>query len=96
MEIALLTAIVWVVSILWYIVFKLLIVLEKFAKLLKADNLQEYLMQDENPENMINVWQNHEKFKDIWELTEEELRNIKPNPNIYWAVWSNPVTENFN
>jgi hypothetical protein len=36
-------------------VYKLLNTLENIAKLLKADNLQEYIMEDSEPENKIQV-----------------------------------------
>jgi len=97
MEIALIIAIVLIVWILWFIVYKLLNTLENIAKLLKADNLQEYLMEDSEPENKIQVWQN-ERFQDIWTMTDDDLRNVKIDPNhLYnWALWGKPTTENFN
>ncbi len=97
MEIALIIAIVLIVWILWFIVYKLLNTLENIAKLLKADNLQEYIMEDSEPENKIQVWQN-ERFQDIWTMTDDDLRNVKIDPNhLYnWALWGKPTTENFN
>jgi len=78
-------------------VYKLLNTLENIAKLLKADNLQEYIMEDSEPENKIQVWQN-ERFQDIWTMTDDDLRNVKIDPNhLYnWALWGKPTTENFN
>ena len=97
MEIALIIAIVLIVWILWFIVYKLLNTLENIAKLLKAENLQEYIMEDSETENKIQVWQN-ERFQDIWTMTDDDLRNVKIDPNhLYnWALWGKPTTENFN
>ncbi len=98
MEIALIIAIVTVIWILWYIVHTLLWTLKELAKLLKADNLQEYTqtLNDEEEDN-IDVWQ-EKRYSEIWSLTDEQLRSIEIKPNnLYdWSVWDNAKTETFN
>ena len=97
MELALIIAIVLVVAILWFICVKLLSILEKLAKLLKADNLQEYINQDLPEENNINIWENS-RYQDIGAISEDDLRDIKINPNEIYnnVVGSNAKTETFN
>ena len=82
---------------LWILNYRLLSSIEKFAKLLKADNLQEYIMEEWKPEEKIDIWQTEKRFKDVSDISEEDLKNLKINPDsIYsWFTWNKTKTEKF-
>lgn len=85
-------------AILWYITHNLLGTVKELAKLLKSDNLQEYNMDEISPENLINVWQQEERFHEIDSMSNEALSwiNINPEKLYKWIFWGNIKKEDFN
>lgn len=59
---------------------------KELYKLIKADNLQEYIVNENTPEE---VEEEKPRFKEMHELTPEELNNLELNPeDIYkWVVY---------
>ena len=76
MEIAITTIVITSLSILGFISYKLLETIKELAKLLKSDNLQEYIMSEKMDKENIDVWQDDPRYQDISELSDEDLKNI--------------------
>lgn len=97
MEIALISIALTSIVSLSYIIYMQLLTIKELAKLIKSDNLQEYENLDRELPNQIKVWQQNERFKDISEMSDSELKDINVDPNtIYsWFTWDKSKTENF-
>jgi len=82
---------------LFFTIYKLLIVNQNLAKLIKANNLQEYVIWDEIQNEKIDVWEDKERYADVWSINDEDLRNLNLNPeNIYRGnIWNNIKEEKF-
>jgi len=87
------------VSIGWllYMMREILKTLNDTTKLIKANNLQEYVIWEEIQSEKIEVWQPEERYKDVWSISPEDLTNLDLNPeNIYnGAIWKKEKTEHF-
>jgi len=83
---------------LFFMIFYLLKILKDIAKLIKADNLQEYTIGQEIEKERIEVGQQDERYTDIWNISEKDLKNINIDPNqIYaWNYWKEDKVETFN
>jgi len=66
-----------------FTVYKLLWTIKELAKLVKSDNLQEYIMEEWKPESRIEVWQKEERYQEISEISDKDLSNIKVNTEIF-------------
>ena len=76
MEIAITIIVITSLSILGFISYKLLETIKELAKLLKSDNLQEYIMSEKMDKENIDVWQDDPRYQDISEISDEDLKNI--------------------
>ena len=98
MILAITTVILVIIGVFTYIIKELLDTTKELAKLVKSDNLQEYEDIEDRAEEQenIDVWQ--ERFKEVWSMTENELKDIKVNPDqLYkWAFWWWIKVEKFN
>ena len=85
---------VFIVCIFAYIIKQMLETLKEITKLIKANDLNEYNTKWE--EQIKDVWQIEERYKDINELSNEELRNIDINPNGIIQWYHKEKSEKFN
>lgn len=92
--------IISIIPIIWmtYIIYIQQNTIKELAKLIKSDNLQEYENLKWELHNQIKVWQEAERFKDISEISDEDLKDIHIDPSvIYWGfTWKNTKKETFN
>jgi len=67
--------------------------------MIKADNLQEYIVWNdiEKSGDNINVGQQEERYADVSTINKDTIKNLNLNPEqIYrWTIWDNPKTETF-
>lgn len=64
-------------------------------KLIKAQNLQEYVDLVESKEEQEDV--EEERYMDVWNMTEEQMSKLNINPDDIYrnAVWDIENKENF-
>lgn len=81
-----------------YIIYRLINSLEKMTKLVKADSLQEYEFTEEEAKQDVDVWQADQRYKDVSEMDNNELSQIRVDPNMLysWVFGSKTKTEKFN
>ena len=91
-----LLSLVSILGLLW-MMKEILKTLNDTTKLIKANNLQEYVIWEEIQNEKIEVWQPEERYKEVWNISPKDLQNLDLNPeNIYnGAIWKKEKTEHF-
>jgi len=96
MEIAIIIISLSAMWIMCFITYKLLWLIKELAKIIKSDNLQEYIMDEWKPNNKVNIWQQEERYVEVDALSNQVLTDINPEDIYRGVFWTKPKKEHFN